>query len=85
MTGEPEQVQPSPGPALGHLIVLRTTLAAALTNLDAAINLLSGVDPGQSVPCQHPEDQLVPISGLGEKLRVRCRVCGAELEKESTW
>lgn len=88
-----ERTQQPPGeelvhPAIGHLIVLRSTLAACLTNVDAMLAMLAGAPPAEEAapaPCEHPDDQLEVISGFGEPGRVRCRLCGEEFDKEATW
>jgi hypothetical protein len=83
--------------AIGHLIVLRTTIQAAITNIDAAIALLAGSapptaaeeqgddDPRTGCPNGHPEDQQQIISPVGQPIRARCGVCQAEYAKEATW
>lgn len=74
-------------PAVGHLVVLRSTLAACLANVDAALAALSEAEPAQEAapPCEHPQDQQEVISGFGEPGRVRCKLCGEEFDKEATW
>lgn len=72
-------------PAVGHLVVLRATLRAALEEIDAAIALflVAAPEPASAATCTHDERELV--SSMGEKPRYRCQACGAEFAEEAAW
>ena len=70
--------------ALGHLVVLRSTLQAQLVNVDAAIAALSGEEEAPATPdCKHPQREL--LTNMGETPRWRCKDCGAEFTEEASW
>jgi hypothetical protein len=70
--------------AMGHLVVVRTTLAACLSNVDAAIAALgitAETAPSAEPSCGHPQGQRQAVGGLASR-DWRCGLCGYEHHSE---